>query len=204
MRVTRKLVLSAALFAAFLAGCKKKHPVQPVAPPPVLQPQTVPPAQTTQTPTQNTGQAPASQPGSSTAQTQPAKPKPKRIRRPVNTKPVPKKPAPVPAQSAASNEVPRITIADGSRPNAPGDLSASLPHTDEEHARETTAQLIAGAELNLKGITRQLSADEQNTLAQIRSFILQSQQATREGDDFRAHNLALKAHLLSDALAGAR
>jgi hypothetical protein len=52
----------------------------------------------------------------------------------------------------------------------------------------------------LKSITRTLDADEQATVAQIRNFMTQSRTAITDNDLVRAHNLALKAHLLSDEL----
>jgi hypothetical protein len=59
---------------------------------------------------------------------------------------------------------------------------------------------LASAETNLNGINRQLSKDEEAMRAQIKEFINQSRKATTENDLARAHNLAVKAHLLSDEL----
>jgi hypothetical protein len=76
-----------------------------------------------------------------------------------------------------------------------------MAHTDEAHQRESTAQLLQSTEDNLRNLTRQLSADERGVVDQIRNFMAQSRAATTDGDMVRAHNLALKAHLLSDELA---
>jgi len=52
----------------------------------------------------------------------------------------------------------------------------------------------------LRGLTRSLSTDEQTTLSQIRSYITQARSALKDQDLERAHNLAVKAHQLSDVL----
>ncbi|MCU1298701.1 MAG: hypothetical protein JWO91_2979, partial [Acidobacteriaceae bacterium] len=49
---------------------------------------------------------------------------------------------------------------------------------------------------------RQLSPAQQDTMGQIRSYIQQAKAARSAGDLERAHNLALKAHLLSDEFVG--
>ncbi len=72
--------------------------------------------------------------------------------------------------------------------------------SDEYHSRQTTAQLIDGCESSLRTINRKLSDDEQATVSQIRNYIVQSRTATTQNDLERANNLALKAHLLCDAL----
>ena len=45
-----------------------------------------------------------------------------------------------------------------------------------------------------------LNDSEKSTVNQIREYINQSRQATKDGDLIRAHTLALKARLLSDEL----
>lgn len=67
--------------------------------------------------------------------------------------------------------------------------------------KQTTTQLLEEAEKTLNGLNRTLSHDEEEIVNQIRSYIGQSRNATKEGDFERAYNLATKAHLLSDALA---
>ena len=60
--------------------------------------------------------------------------------------------------------------------------------------------MLAAAEKNLKSVNRNLTHDEQAMVAQIKTYIDQSQKATKENDFERAYNLATKARLLSDAL----
>jgi hypothetical protein len=60
--------------------------------------------------------------------------------------------------------------------------------------------LLEDTEKTINGL-KGLSASEEETLGEIRSYVNQSRKATSEGDFERAYNLATKAHLLSDALA---
>ncbi len=67
--------------------------------------------------------------------------------------------------------------------------------------RYTTEQLTAATEENLKKIEgRQLDANRQQMVSQIKEFMEQSKKAIADGDPERGHNLALKAQLLSDEL----
>jgi hypothetical protein len=60
---------------------------------------------------------------------------------------------------------------------------------------------MAATEGNLKKIEgRQLNPSQQEMVNQIKQFREQSKSAAAAGDLDRAHNLAMKAHLLSDEL----
>ena len=68
--------------------------------------------------------------------------------------------------------------------------------------RSTTDQLVGSTEENLKKIAgRQLDSNQQEMLKQVQQFLDQSKAAVAAGDVERGHNLAMKAHLLSDELA---
>jgi hypothetical protein len=72
---------------------------------------------------------------------------------------------------------------------------------DQASQQRSTEQLTTATEENLKKISgRQLSSSQRETLSQIKQFMEQSKQAVASGDSERGHNLAMKAHLLSDAL----
>lgn len=76
--------------------------------------------------------------------------------------------------------------------------------TDEQAAkqRQTTNQLMASTDAALQKLSgRQLTKDEQDTVVQIRGFMKQVKAADAAGDLPRAYKLAVKARLLSDALA---
>jgi hypothetical protein len=67
--------------------------------------------------------------------------------------------------------------------------------------QRSTDQLSAATEENLKKVAgRQLSPNQQDMVSQIKQFMDQSKTALAAGDLERGHNLALKAHLLSDEL----
>jgi hypothetical protein len=105
-----------------------------------------------------------------------------------------------PPQPAPNPEEQRVAVPPGPSLPVPGQLSAALSRDDLLQQRSTTAQLLEGAELNLKNLNRALSSDEKAVLQHIRSYIKQSRAATDMGDVERAYNLALKAHLLSEEL----
>jgi uncharacterized FlaG/YvyC family protein len=67
--------------------------------------------------------------------------------------------------------------------------------------QRSTDQLTVATEENLKKIAgRQLNPSQQEMVSQIKQFMEQSRTAVAAGDLERGHNLALKAHLLSDEL----
>jgi hypothetical protein len=67
--------------------------------------------------------------------------------------------------------------------------------------QRSTEQLTAATEENLKKIVgRQLNPSEQEMVSKIKQFMAQSKTAVAAGDLGRGHDLALKAHLLSDEL----
>ena len=76
--------------------------------------------------------------------------------------------------------------------------------TEEQAARQrqNTNKLLATTDASLQKLSaRQLTKDEQDTVAQIRRFMQQVKAADAAGDLQRAYKLAVKAHLLSDAFA---
>lgn len=104
-------------------------------------------------------------------------------------------PAPPPTKTS------KLIIQEGNPPNSPGPLAAGVGGNDSSsHAKQTTEQLLQAAQGNLNGINRPLSPDEQAMVAQIKDYMTQAHKATDDSDTVRAHNLALKAYLLSDEL----
>jgi len=68
---------------------------------------------------------------------------------------------------------------------------------------DSTYQLLVSSDANLKKISgRQLSANQQDTVKQIKSYMEQANTAAKDGDVQRAHNLAVKANLLATELVG--
>jgi len=196
----RPIFISAVFGITLLSGCHKQPKPQPLVPPPMLPESAMLPVPDALPPADEPAAAP--QPASPPLTTA-SKPKPrprngKKISdlKPGNNPPV----AETPVVPVEATPPPKITAPSRDVPTNAA-ISEGLPHSDEMHRRETAAQLNQSTEDNLRSITRTLSSAEQSIVAQIRSFMAQSQEAIADNDLVRAHNLALKAHLLSDELA---
>jgi hypothetical protein len=206
MNVARKFVFVSCLCALLLtAGCdqfshKKKPTIPPRAQAPMIPlnlPDAIP--------------EPPVPPPSVVAEEEP---------KPVETKPpvkthrrnnVPKKavpgttPAapPVNAQTNSSSGTAAVATNHSPEP-APAPNTAVAADVTVDTAfkdKQTTAELLDSAEKIIKGLDdHSLSDDQKAMILQIWSFIAQSRKATIDGDLERALNLAIKAHLLSDAL----
>jgi hypothetical protein len=79
-------------------------------------------------------------------------------------------------------------------------ISPDLPKDEVASQKRATEQMLQNAEANLRTLNRQLTDGEQNMARQVRNYITQSRLATQDGDLERAHNLAVKAQLLSSEL----
>lgn len=185
-----------------LAGCHKQPKPIPIVPPPMIPesamippPEVLPPEDTVPVVTAPVEPVTAAKP----------KPRPRNGRKITDLKPSSPAPAAItpPAQTpptSAETAPPKITASPRDIPTT-ASISGALPHSDEQHRSETAAQLNQSTEDNLRSITRALNSSEKSIVEQIRTYITQSQQAITDNDLVRAHNLALKAHLLSDELA---
>jgi outer membrane biosynthesis protein TonB len=103
--------------------------------------------------------------------------------------------------STASEEQKKKVISHGSTTEPITVLAPGM--TDEQAARQRAAtnQLLASTDASLQRIsTRNLNKDQQDTVVQIRKFMQQVKAAEATGDLQRAYKLAVKAHLLADAL----
>ena len=97
-------------------------------------------------------------------------------------------PTPPPAKSTTTNGSDAMTI------------SPDLPKNELDSQKRATEQMLQAAEANLRRLNRDLSDGEKNMARQVRNYITQSRLATQDGDLERAHNLAVKAQLLSAEL----
>src|SRR5205807_7204761 len=120
----------------------------------------------------------------------------------------PPEPAPGPGATTASKVTPtkcppaKIVIHDGSTTEPAIQLVGGAGGSQAAGQRSTTDQLVGSTEENLKKIAgRQLDSNQQEMLKQVEQFLDQSKAAVAAGDIERGHNLAMKAHLLSDELA---
>ena len=107
-----------------------------------------------------------------------------------------------PPPPATGNQEPKKTVVQkGSTLEPATQLTPGITEEQAARQRQTTRDLLSSTNANLQKLnTRLLSGDEQATVAQIREFIEQSNVADKAGDLPRAYKLAVKAHLLSDAL----
>jgi hypothetical protein len=107
-----------------------------------------------------------------------------------NGNPAPLKPCPPPkkvVRNGGSSE-PKVQLTGGTAAEQASDKSS-------------TDQLRAATEENLKKVAElQLNSSQREIVSQIREFLKQSKAAVAAGDLEGAHNLAQKAHLLSDEL----
>jgi outer membrane biosynthesis protein TonB len=199
MRIGRATVVSILLACLFvLGGCKKKKPAVPppqAEAPTVTQPEPErqPAAPATSEPKQPETKEPEPVPATVTPAPKP-KPKPRRAAK--------KPPAPAPEKPPEKTEskAPKTIVPEGSTQPATPQLSPSVPGGQAIQQKQNTNQLLENTEYNLKNITRALNPDEQAMVQHIRSYMQQARDANRDGDTERAHNLALKAHLLCDEL----
>jgi hypothetical protein len=95
---------------------------------------------------------------------------------------------------------PKKVIRNGGSDQPAVQLTGDTTAEQAVHQRSTD-QLTAATNENLKKIVgRQLNPSQQEMVGQIKQFMAQSKTAVAGGDLERGHDLALKAHLLSDEL----
>ncbi len=199
----KPVVLLCLAVLALSLGCARKKPVAP-SPAPAAVPESTPqpapqetPAPTqTQIPTQGTP-PPSPDQGEPIAES-PEKAKAKNGKAHPGKKTTP--PGNGKTTDAARNIPPRTVVKTEPEPSpTPGQISPN-PSQGGPHDQATTEQLLQTTESSLTGVKRQLSQDEEAMVTQIKDFVGQSRQAIKENDLVRAHNLAMKAHLLCDDL----
>jgi hypothetical protein len=197
MNILRQFAASVLILSLMLSvACKKKKPQLP--------PQAQAPTITVPVPDEISETTPPPPPPVVKEAPPPEPQKPKSQPR-HRKKPPPQLPATSP-ESAPANGAGNSTIASAHPPPNPTEgtpdtaIAADVTSAQVSQQKQTTADLLAGAEKNLTSVNRKLSHDEQALVSQIKTYIAQSKKATSENDFERAYNLATKAHLLSDAL----
>jgi hypothetical protein len=81
-------------------------------------------------------------------------------------------------------------------------LSPSLTEQQASSQRQTVDLLLLDTAANLKKRSgRPTSSSQDDMMGQVRQYVQQAKAAADAGDIERAHNLAVKAHLLSEELA---
>ena len=109
-------------------------------------------------------------------------------------------PAPATAPSAHPCPPPKKVVHNGGS-DEPSIQLVGGTAADQASQQRSTAHLTAATEENLKQLAgHPLSANQQDMVNQINQFMDQSKAAVAAGDSARGHNLAQKAHLLSEEL----
>jgi hypothetical protein len=92
-------------------------------------------------------------------------------------------------------------IRNGSTTQPEEDIAPGMSKQQALQQRNTTNHLLEMTDQNLKTIkSRTLSAAQQDTVKQIRTYMKQSKEASDDGDVERAYTLANKARMLSGDL----
>jgi len=101
----------------------------------------------------------------------------------------------------AGEDPKKTVVRHGSTAEPTTQLAPGITEEQAARQRETTNQLLSSTDASLQKLdARQLSSDQKETIEQIRKFMQQAKAADAEGDPERSYKLALKAHLLTDAL----
>jgi hypothetical protein len=176
-----------------------QEPAKPEAPPaePITEDQTKPEkpvAPETQTPGTKSEQEKSNPPASTSGQKE---------QNPTPAGTAAKKPATHKKHSAsqASQGSNKKVVRHGSAVEPITQLTPGMPEEQAARQRAVTNQLLASTDTSLQKLSgRTLTKEQQDTVVQIRKFQEQVKQADSAGDLQRAYKLAVKAHLLSDAL----
>lgn len=159
------------------------------AAPPAAKPQTTPAPDAAPEPPKKTQAQPADKPA--------AKKPPVRSKT-SSKKRHPRKCVPSPAPAG---EPEKKVVKNGGTADPVVQLAPGMSAEQASSQRQSTAELLAATDNNLKQIaSRQLNSTQQDSASQIRKYMEQAKAAEQAGDVQRAHNLASKALLLSDDL----
>jgi hypothetical protein len=108
-----------------------------------------------------------------------------------------------PPATTADTGPSKTVVRNGGTEDPKVDLSPRRNQEQASQQTENTKQLLAASDANLNKISsRPLSASQQDTVKQTKSYMDQAKKALDDGDLQRAYNLALKANLLSAELVG--
>jgi hypothetical protein len=182
-------------------GCEKKKPKLPSQAKAPTEPVSLPAQISEEAPPVIATETPQPPPHKDT-------PAPALPKRKVKKKPAIPPPSSQPANTTAGagSGSGNTTIATARPPGNPAGegtpdvaIAADVTSAQLTRQKQSTAQLLDETEKTVNGL-KGLSREEEEMLAQIRTYVNQSRKATSDGDFERAYNLANKAHLLSDAL----
>lgn len=108
-----------------------------------------------------------------------------------------------PPKVAVGTTPTKTVVQNGGTTDPTGALSPGLSQQQASQQLQKTNEKLSQTDANLKQISnRQLSAAQQDTVNQIKTYMEQAKTAASSGDVQRAYNLANKAHLLAEELVG--
>jgi hypothetical protein len=108
-----------------------------------------------------------------------------------------------PADEAVPGEPNKTVVPNGGTSDTKVAISPGMSDQQASQKLQKTNRLLSSTDANLKQIEpRQLSASQQDTVKQIKSYVDQAKVAASKGDVERAYNLASKANMLSADLVG--
>lgn len=95
----------------------------------------------------------------------------------------------------------KVVVPEGGAREPPAQIAPGLAPEEVARERRDTEQWLASADGQLKMLSgRTLGAQQEETVGQVRNYMVGARSALKEGDMRRANTLALKAHLLSENL----
>jgi hypothetical protein len=95
----------------------------------------------------------------------------------------------------------KIVVPEGGAKEPPAQIAPGLAPEEADRDRRDAEQWLSSTDGDLELLSdRTLNPQQQETVAQVRSYLVGARSALKEGDLRRAHTMAFKAHLLSDDL----
>ena len=95
----------------------------------------------------------------------------------------------------------KVVVPEGGAREPPAQIAPGLTQEEAARERRDAEQWLTSADGQLKMLSgRTLGAQQEETVGQVRNYMVGARSALKEGDMRRANTLALKAHLLSEDL----
>jgi hypothetical protein len=95
----------------------------------------------------------------------------------------------------------KVVVPEGGAREPPAQIAPGLAPEEVARERRDTEQWLTSADGQLKMLSgRTLGEQQEETVGQVRNYMVGARSALKEGDMRRANTLALKAHLLSEDL----
>ena len=105
------------------------------------------------------------------------------------------------AAPAQNGETRKIMVREGGASEPAAQIAPDMTPAEAAHQRQDAERLLGSSGDQLKLLAgRTLDARQQETVGQIRNYMVGARSALQEGDLRRANTLAQKAHLLADDL----